>query len=170
MNLVAEYYRIIDFLDKGGAVLYLIMGTAFVLWIFIIDRSVYLFFLASKDEKELLKEWNRHKSSSERNRIKEALKSMFSEKLFNHLPAIRILIKTAPLLGLLGTVYGMMEIFDVIALNGTGDARAMADGISMATLPTMAGMAVAITGLFFQKKIEEIARKKSVHFYEGLEA
>jgi biopolymer transport protein ExbB len=64
----------------------------------------------------------------------------------------------------------MMEIFDVIALNGTGDARAMADGISMATLPTMAGMAVAITGLFFQKKIEEIARKKSVHFYEGLEA
>ena len=85
MNLVAEYYRIIDFLDKGGAVLYLIMGTAFVLWIFIIDRSVYLFFLASKDEKELLKEWNRHKSSSERNRIKEALKSMFSEKLFNHL-------------------------------------------------------------------------------------
>ncbi|OQX58200.1 MAG: hypothetical protein B5M52_05875 [Helicobacteraceae bacterium 4484_230] len=170
MNLVGEYYSIIDFLDKGGAILYLIMGTAFVLWVFIIDRSVYLFFLASKDEKELLKEWNRYKNNSESSKIKEALKSMFSEKLFNHLPVIRILIKMAPLLGLLGTVYGMMEIFDVIAVNGTGDARAMADGISMATLPTMAGMAVAITGLFFQKKIEEIARKKSVHFYEGLEA
>jgi len=46
-------------------------------------------------------------------------------------------------------VTGMIEVFDIMALKGTADARAMAAGVSRATIPTMAGMVVGLSGLFF---------------------
>ena len=61
---------------------------------------------------------------------------------------IQTCIVLAPLLGLLGTVTGMIEVFQVMAFNGGGDARAMAGGVSKATLPTMAGMVAAVSGSF----------------------
>ena len=66
-----------------------------------------------------------------------------------NLPYIKVLVALAPFLGLLGTVTGMVEVFDVMAITGSGNARAMAAGISKATLPTMAGLVVAFAGLFF---------------------
>jgi len=54
----------------------------------------------------------------------------------------------APLFGLLGTVTGMIEVFQVMAFTGGGDARSMAGGVSKATLPTMAGMTTALSGVF----------------------
>ena len=47
-----------------------------------------------------------------------------------------------------GTVTGMIEVFDVMALSGTGNARSMASGVSKATIPTMAGMVGALSGVF----------------------
>ena len=64
------------------------------------------------------------------------------------LAAIAVLAGVAPLLGLLGTVIGMIETFDVIALFGTGNARALAGGISVALITTQSGLLVAIPGLF----------------------
>ncbi len=52
------------------------------------------------------------------------------------------------MLGLLGTVTGMIEVFDIMAITGTGNARLMASGIARATLPTMTGLVISITGLF----------------------
>ena len=60
---------------------------------------------------------------------------------------IQTLIALCPVLGLLGTVTGMIEVFDVVSFFGTGNARALASGITMATLPTMTGMAISIVGL-----------------------
>jgi biopolymer transport protein ExbB len=60
---------------------------------------------------------------------------------------IQILITLCPVLGLLGTVTGMIEVFDVVSFFGTGNARALASGITKATLPTMTGMAISIVGL-----------------------
>jgi biopolymer transport protein ExbB len=68
--------------------------------------------------------------------------------LRRHLAVIGVLASIAPLLGLLGTVTGMMATFDVIALFGTGNARAMAGGISEALLTTQSGLLVAIPGLY----------------------
>ena len=53
-----------------------------------------------------------------------------------------------PLLGLIGTVTGMIEVFFVMAVSGGGDAKSMAGGVSKATIPTMAGMVGAISGIF----------------------
>ena len=58
---------------------------------------------------------------------------------------------------LLGTVLGMIAVFDVLALNGTGNPRGMAAGVWQATLPTMAGMVLAIPGLFSLARLEREA-------------
>jgi biopolymer transport protein ExbB/TolQ len=62
------------------------------------------------------------------------------------LPVLDTVITLAPLLGLLGTVTGMISVFDAMATQG-GNARSMAAGVSMATIPTMAGMISSIAGL-----------------------
>ena len=67
---------------------------------------------------------------------------------------IKSLIAVCPLLGLLGTVTGMIAVFDVMTLSGSGNARALADGISMATVPTMAGMVAALSGVYFGTWLE----------------
>ena len=66
----------------------------------------------------------------------------------------------APLLGLLGTVVGMIDVFAAIMAHGTGDAAQLAGGISQALLTTAAGLIVAIPAIFFHRffvrRVEEI--------------
>jgi biopolymer transport protein ExbB len=65
-----------------------------------------------------------------------------------------------PLLGLLGTVIGMIKVFTAIQLEGTGNAAVLAGGISEALITTAAGLTVAIPSLFFhryfQRKVDEL--------------
>ena len=66
----------------------------------------------------------------------------------------------APLLGLLGTVIGMIKVFTAIKLEGTGNAAVLAGGISEALITTAAGLSVAIPSLFFfrffQRRVDEL--------------
>ena len=68
-------------------------------------------------------------------------------RIRQHLQLIAVLAAVAPLLGLLGTVLGMIETFEVIALFGTGNAKAMAGGISVALVTTELGLAIAVPTL-----------------------
>ena len=81
------------------------------------------------------------------------------QQLSGPLRLSKTLVAMYPLLGLLGTVSGMIAVFDVLALSGTGNPRGMAAGVWQATLPTMAGMVLAITGLFSLARLERIARQ-----------
>ena len=76
-----------------------------------------------------------------------ALKCDFKNLITKDFYIIQTLIALCPVLGLLGTVTGMIEVFDVVSFFGTGNARALASGITKATLPTMTGMAISIVGL-----------------------
>jgi biopolymer transport protein ExbB len=77
--------------------------------------------------------------------------------LTRSLSAIAVFAAAAPLLGLLGTVLGMIETFDVIAVFGTGNAKAMAGGISVALITTEAGLLVAIPGVL----VSSVLRRRS---------
>jgi biopolymer transport protein ExbB len=72
---------------------------------------------------------------------------------------IKTLVALCPLLGLVGTVTGMIEVFDVMALSGTGNARSMAAGVSRATIPTMAGMVGALSGVFAAALLSRAANR-----------
>jgi biopolymer transport protein ExbB len=70
------------------------------------------------------------------------------ERFLNTLGTIAAI---SPLLGLLGTVFGMIQVFTVISVQGTGNAESLAGGISTALITTAAGLTVAIPSLFFHR-------------------
>ncbi len=82
-------------------------------------------------------------------------------RLYRGLPTLSTFATIAPLLGLLGTVLGMIETFDAIALFGTGDPKLMSSGISLALVTTEQGLTVAIPLLvahsFLRGRAERIA-------------
>ncbi len=61
------------------------------------------------------------------------------------------------MLGLLGTVTGMIDVFEVMSISGSGNSRAMAAGVSKATIPTMAGMVAALSGVFMNAWLQRTA-------------
>ena len=81
---------------------------------------------------------------------------------------IKVIAGVAPLMGLLGTVVGMIKTFQTITLFGTGDPKLMADGISQALITTVEGLVVAIPMVFLyalvsgkSKEIIEILEEQS---------
>ncbi|RKU24272.1 biopolymer transporter ExbB [Candidatus Poribacteria bacterium] len=77
-----------------------------------------------------------------------------------NLRLIQTLMQVLPLLGLLGTVWGMVQVFEMLTVFGTGNARLMASGISRATIPTMAGLVAALSGLYFSVSLRVRAKRK----------
>lgn len=73
---------------------------------------------------------------------------------------IKTCVALCPLLGLLGTVTGMIGVFEVMAISGSGNPRSMASGVSMATVPTMAGMVAALSGVAMSAYLENKARRE----------
>ena len=65
------------------------------------------------------------------------------------------LIGMCPMIGLLGTVYGMIEVFEVLSFLGTGNPRAMSSGVAKATIPTMASMVITLFGLYFRQDLAQ---------------
>jgi biopolymer transport protein ExbB len=81
---------------------------------------------------------------------------------------IQTLVAICPLLGLLGTVTGMIEVFDVMASAGNSNPRAMASGVSKATIPTMSGLLAALSGLYFSVQLKRFAQKETDELSESL--
>lgn len=139
-----------DLLEAGGPVVRLLLGLAFVLWVLILERWLY----CSRELPRLVagvqQQWDArtdHASWYAR-QVKRMLLSEATRTIRGNLGMIKALVALASLFGLLGTVTGMIQVFDVMATLGTGNARAMASGVSAATIPTMAGMVVSISGLY----------------------
>lgn len=83
------------------------------------------------------------------------------EKLERGLLVLEIVAGISPLIGLLGTVLGMVTVFDAITAEGLGDAQVLSEGISKALITTVAGLSVAIPALafhtYFSKRVDSMA-------------
>lgn len=146
-----------QFLNTGGNVLWIILGVSICLWSLIVERLIYFKLAYPEQQKQWLSAWDNRvdKNSQKALFIRESIISEANISMQKTVPIIKMLVALCPLLGLLGTVTGMIHVFDVMAVTGTGNARAMASGVSQATIPTMAGMVIAIAGLYFSKLIEQ---------------
>lgn len=140
-----------DFLELGGPVLVLIGWTIFAMWILIVERLIYFQTGLKKLRRDIGQRWQGRSDHRSWNAvaIRESMVSRFSMAANAAIPLIQTLVALCPLLGLMGTVTGMIEVFDVMAQSGSGNARSMASGVSKATIPTMAGMVGALSGVFF---------------------
>lgn len=153
------YLALIRFMEMGGDVLWLIALITFLMWTLIFER---IWFFQS-EHKSLVREATENwEGRAERNswsahQIREALISDASDRITGSLPIIQTCVALCPLFGLLGTVTGMITVFDAMATQG-GNARSMAAGVSMATIPTMSGMIASLSGLvastFIKRKVE----------------
>jgi biopolymer transport protein ExbB len=147
------------FLDLGGDVLYAIMLVLFLMWTLIFERLWYIYRIHPDKKHSIISNWKIRTDTRSwyARRIREEMISNTSIALSNNIILIRALIAVCPLLGLMGTVTGMVSVFDVVAYSGSGNARALAAGVSMATIPTMAGMVAALSGVYFGTWLEHKA-------------
>lgn len=151
-----------DFMDQGGPVLYAIAILIFIMWTFIFERIWFFKVALGKEVDAALNAWEgRNERKSKRaHQVREALISRVSEKINESMPMINTLVALAPLFGLLGTVTGMISVFEIMAITGGGDAKSMSAGVSKATIPTMSGMVAAISGVFGYTYLERISNRE----------
>ena len=164
LNPLVAFTNLSEFLETGGWVLNYIMAATFVMWIIIIERYMYYWASHKSIVKRVEKEWagrTDHKSWYA-HRVRDALISEIQLNVDSQMTFLRAMVALLPMLGLMGTVTGMIEVFDVMAYTGSSNARAMASGVKQATIPTMAGMVAALSGMFFLNSLEQRA-KREVH-------
>lgn len=148
---LSESIEAIDvFMERGGPVLNFIAILLFIKWSLIIERMWFLKTIHKKNVVAALSEWEarKDKHSWSAHAIRQELISRVTLDLKSSLPIIEVLVVVCPLFGLLGTVTGMIEVFYVMAVTGGGDAKQMSGGVARATIPTMAGMVGALSGIF----------------------
>lgn len=152
---------LIDFFERGGPMLYALLLVAILLWTMVVERLWFYYFSFPRLARGWREEWRarQDRSSVRAHRIREGIISQARIALEAGVGQIGSLVAICPLIGLLGTVTGMIQVFDVMALMGSSDAKAMAAGVSRATIPTMAGMVLALPGLFYVTRCRHFARR-----------
>ncbi|MBG0776341.1 MAG: MotA/TolQ/ExbB proton channel family protein [Desulfovibrionaceae bacterium] len=181
------------YLARGGWIMVLILGLSLWMWL-LIGRQWHLLrsnsslekgvgeclrhagepgFAAAPWQLQLLEaaEAARSLRARMRKRYLEAQTASVSLSFQRHTGTILMLAGAAPLLGLLGTVTGMIDTFDIIAVHGTGNARGLASGISVALVTTQAGLVTSVPGLalgLFLRRRAARASERVVRFTHGL--
>jgi len=169
-GLAGLWGELFIFFETGGEGLIGLFGVTLVMWTIILERFAYLRSGYPEQAQVLLRGWGERaeRKSWHADQIKAQLASQVTQDLTRFLPLLKTLIAVCPLLGLLGTVTGMIEVFDVMAIAGSGNPRAMASGVSRATIPTMAGMVAALSGVYFSARLSLLTRQEARLFQDQL--
>jgi biopolymer transport protein ExbB len=148
--LLAPYHIVGDMIEAGGPFVVGIFSCGLVLWTLVIERMWYFSRILPGEAEEMLASWRArsdHKSWCAR-AIRQMMISKLNAGMSANLTLLKTLVPLSPLLGLIGTVSGMLKVFESMALLGSADARTMANGVSEAMICTLTGLAVSITGLY----------------------
>lgn len=159
-----------NFMAQGGHVLWLLAIVVLVCWLLIIERTLFFTLSYPQLKQQFLSRWKKRSEFDSWYAVaqKEGMLQQAELALNQHLDFIKFLVSLCPMLGLLGTVTGMIQVFDLMAMSGSNDPKLMASGISMATLPTMAGMVAALAGLFAHSRLVKISTRKALHLEQQL--
>ncbi len=164
LNPRVAYESLQAFISSGGPVLFAIMVLTFFLWGLILERALYWTMAHGSVANRAKRAWAARSDHSSwfAHAYRRRLLSDARQESARFNNVIKILVAVTPLLGLLGTVTGMVYVFDVMAVTGSTNARLMAEGISRATLPTMAGLFVSVSGVLFTYWYDRFAQKASM--------
>lgn len=160
LGLLVQAPSLGERIDQGGTVGYIILALGAIGLLFALERFVSLMLLGNKVKRQLKKDKPSQDNPLGRVMLikdkypqadTETLELKLSEGILREVPKItrnltfiKIISVVAPLMGLLGTVTGMINTFQAITLFGTGDPKLMAGGISQALVTTVLGLVVAI--------------------------
>lgn len=170
-TLASALTAIESYLQAGGPVVLAILVSTFVMWTLIIER-VFFFTVSERAQTRRKRQtwaartdrasWYAH---AQRNRLISEQRLACEQ----FMGVIRVMILVTPLLGLLGTVTGMIDVFQVITATNSSNARLMASGISRATIPTMTGLAVSLSGILFINLLERHAAHTVARLADSLD-
>ena len=169
--LSLPFVSLLDFFDRGGPVIFILFLVAIIMITLLVERLIFFINDLKKLSADRVLEVQECPLDNKwiRNQIKLKNISILNSESSKNLLTIQGLIALCPLLGLLGTVTGMIEVFDIMAITGTGNARAMASGIARATLPTMTGLFISIVGLFLLTAIKSSIEKATLEVKHTIE-
>jgi len=171
MQALTDIFRNLEaFMDQGGMLMYAIAALTLWMWVLVFERLLYFKGSLKGDVQLSLSAWEARKERKSWNahQIRAAMISRMNDKITDNMDMITAMVALCPLMGLLGTVTGMIEVFGVLATTGGGDAKSMAGGVSKATIPTMAGMVAAISGVFANTYLTRIADNEKALFADHL--
>lgn len=159
--LLESFSTVRGFMESGGSVLYFIAAITLLLWILTFDKIYYFVKVYPAEEEKWVSKWNARvdRTSWQAHKIRDYLIADAGVRLHKSIGFIKTLVAVCPLLGLMGTVTGMISVFEVMGYTGTSNARLMASGISMATIPTMAGMVASLSGVYMSSRLDRFAQK-----------
>jgi biopolymer transport protein ExbB len=163
MDSIRTWYEAIRaFLEMGGPVLQAIGILTLVMWVLVFERIFFYRFAYPAITRRVLDAWwaRSERRSWKARKIRDAMLSRVELAIDENLPLIKTLVAVCPLLGLLGTVTGMIVVFEVMAFSGSGSPRSMAAGVSKATIPTMAGMVAALSGVIASTLLARFAHRE----------
>ncbi len=162
-SLRTPFASVEDFIEAGGWVTQWIFLAAVLLWALALERYWYFLRVYPQERQQAQRRWrvrSEHQSWNAR-AIRLLVLSQIRVAMTGSLPLIKVMVPLCPLLGLLGTVSGMLQVFDAMAASGSADTRAMADGISHAMIATMAGLMVSLNALLFTGYFQTRLRRES---------
>ena len=147
--LTELYISLRDFMEQGGPVLWYIAILVTFMCALILERIYYFIFVHDKYAEDIKSRYLSIKFKTPWHKYQTKTRFISEGKISinQNIQLIQVCIALCPLFGLMGTVTGMIEVFQVMAFTGGGDARSMAGGVSKATLPTMAGMVSSLSGV-----------------------
>lgn len=163
---------VVGLIERGGPMMAIIFVIVLLIWALAFERLVYLRIVFPLRAKAALEEWNGRtdKSSWYAYSIRRAMLSRIRLEAEANLGLINTLVAISPMCGLLGTVVGMIGVFHVMMVLGNSDVRALAAGVSEATLTTMAGMVGALSGLFLSRLVQRRTLKAHAELARALHA
>ena len=141
---------IVSLSNDGGPFVIWIFACGVLMWALILERYWYFARVLPKQASAIQAQWLARKDRTSwcARQIRTGMISRLNQAMTTGFPVMQVLVPMSPLLGLIGTVSGMLEVFDSMAIRGSADARSMASGVSAAMICTMTGLAVSITGLY----------------------
>ncbi|CAG1007335.1 hypothetical protein MYXO_03574 [Myxococcaceae bacterium] len=161
--LSVPYEAVVEMVGLGGPFVLWIFLCCLLLWALVIERWIYFSRVLPRESATLLERW---RARSDRQswcarQIRQAMISKLHVGMTSNYKLMKVLVPLAPLLGLIGTVSGMLDVFDSMALRGSADARTMASGVSEAMICTLSGLAVSISGMYPVYYFESRARRQT---------
>lgn len=155
--------RLSTLMEHGGSVFIVILVFSVLMWTLIIERYWYIYLVHPARVRREIEVWQKGLERSSRNtrQIRLSILADFSLALSNHLLFIRALTTVLPLLGLLGTVMGMITSLEVMTVFGMDNSRGFSSGISQALLTTIAGLVTSISGLYFSAHLQRKAKAET---------
>ncbi|MGH6961264.1 MAG: MotA/TolQ/ExbB proton channel family protein [Dongiaceae bacterium] len=161
--LLAPFHAVDQLVTAGGPLVVWILIAGIVMWTLIFERLWFFRQHLPRMAGQMLAQWQarpEHASWSS-HQIRKSMISQLNSAMADNMPVLKVLIPLCPLLGLVGTVHGMLEVFDSMAILGSADARTMASGVSKAMNCTMTGLAVSVTGMYPVFYFQSAIRKQT---------